>query len=156
MADNITLNPGSGGSVVASDDISGVQHQLVKVEFGADGSVTPVSEANPLPARNPAATSVYSTTVTATGTHTVDLNANLGRNATTVLLQRLSSTAPQSTLEIDLDGTGTYTDPLTLSNGGSYDPFPGDGAIFKLEGISIDTLRIIETGTSEEILVIAY
>jgi hypothetical protein len=49
MADNITLNPGAAGDVVAADDIGGVKHQRVKVEFGADGSATDVSSANPLP-----------------------------------------------------------------------------------------------------------
>lgn len=38
MADNITLNAGTGGDTVAADDISGVKHQRVKVGFGADGS----------------------------------------------------------------------------------------------------------------------
>lgn len=38
MADNIPLNPGSGGATLASDDIGGVQIQRVKVCWGADGS----------------------------------------------------------------------------------------------------------------------
>ena len=49
MADNTTLNAGSGGNVIATDDISSVHHQMVKVEFGADGSATPVDATNPLP-----------------------------------------------------------------------------------------------------------
>ena len=49
MADNITLNSGTGGASLASDDISGVQHQRVKVQFGADGSATDVSATAPLP-----------------------------------------------------------------------------------------------------------
>jgi len=49
MADNTTINLGSGGDVIASDDILGVKHQRVKVEFGADGVATDVSAANPLP-----------------------------------------------------------------------------------------------------------
>lgn len=40
MADNTTLNAGSGGDVIATDDIGGVKHQRVKVEWGADGSAT--------------------------------------------------------------------------------------------------------------------
>jgi hypothetical protein len=44
MADNVTLNPGSGGSVVAADDIGGVYHQRVKVEWGANGSVNEVDD----------------------------------------------------------------------------------------------------------------
>jgi len=49
MADNTTLNAGSGGDVIATDDIAGVKHQLVKIEYGAADSATPVSPANPLP-----------------------------------------------------------------------------------------------------------
>jgi len=49
MADNITLDPGVGGSVVAADDIGSVYHQLVKVEFGADGSATQVDATHGLP-----------------------------------------------------------------------------------------------------------
>ena len=49
MADNTELNPGTGGDVIATDDISNVKHQLVKVEFGADGFATQVSDNNPLP-----------------------------------------------------------------------------------------------------------
>lgn len=40
MADNTTLNTGSGGDVIASDDIGGVKHQRVKISLGADGSAT--------------------------------------------------------------------------------------------------------------------
>lgn len=35
--------------MVAADDVGGVIHQRVKVEFGADGSATDVSSSNPLP-----------------------------------------------------------------------------------------------------------
>lgn len=51
MADNTVLNLGAGGDTIATDDISGVKHQRVKMEFGADGSATDVSAAAPLPAR---------------------------------------------------------------------------------------------------------
>lgn len=49
MADNVTLNAGTGGATLAADEISLVHHQRVKVEFGADGAATDVSSANPLP-----------------------------------------------------------------------------------------------------------
>jgi hypothetical protein len=49
MADNTTLNAGTGGDVIATDDISGVKHQLVKIEFGAADSATQASSANPFP-----------------------------------------------------------------------------------------------------------
>lgn len=52
MTDTVTLNPNSGVSTTATfatDDISGVHHQRVKVEFGADGVASDVSAATPLP-----------------------------------------------------------------------------------------------------------
>lgn len=48
MADNIPITAGSGTNV-ATDDIGGVHHQLVKIEFGAADSATQVSVTNPLP-----------------------------------------------------------------------------------------------------------
>lgn len=50
MADNTTLNAGSGGDVIASDDISGVKYQRIKLIHGADGtSAGDVSTSNGLP-----------------------------------------------------------------------------------------------------------
>jgi hypothetical protein len=49
MADNTELNVGSGGDVIATDDIGGVKHQRVKVQHGVDGAADDVSANNPLP-----------------------------------------------------------------------------------------------------------
>ena len=49
MADNITLNAGSGGSVVATDDVGGAHYQYMKATYGADGTATPVDATNALP-----------------------------------------------------------------------------------------------------------
>lgn len=51
MADNTTINAGAGGDVIATDDIGGVKHQRVKMEFGADGAAADVSATNPLPVK---------------------------------------------------------------------------------------------------------
>jgi hypothetical protein len=59
VADNTVLNTGSGGDTIATDDIGGVKHQRVKVEFGADGSATDVSTSNPLPVNVVDDTNVY-------------------------------------------------------------------------------------------------
>lgn len=49
MADNISITQGSG-TTIATESVAGVQHQLVKIEFGAlDAGCTPVSTTNPLP-----------------------------------------------------------------------------------------------------------
>jgi hypothetical protein len=49
MADNTTLNPGSGGDVIASDEIDGVKYQRIKTGFGGDGAYVDVSSTDPLP-----------------------------------------------------------------------------------------------------------
>lgn len=49
MADNVTLNSGTGGAVVATDDDGVAHHQYVKLEFGADNTQTKVDGSNPLP-----------------------------------------------------------------------------------------------------------
>ena len=38
MADNTTLNTGTGGDTIATDDIAGVKYQRVKITLGADGA----------------------------------------------------------------------------------------------------------------------
>lgn len=48
MADNITITQGTG-TTIATEDISDVQHQKVKIEFGGDGVAKMVSDADPLP-----------------------------------------------------------------------------------------------------------
>ncbi len=50
MADNTTLNTGTGGDVIATDDIGGVKFPRTKLVHGADGvNDGDVSDANPLP-----------------------------------------------------------------------------------------------------------
>lgn len=49
MADGITLDSMSGGSVVATDDIGGVHYQIIKLAFGALDAQTIVSSSNGLP-----------------------------------------------------------------------------------------------------------
>lgn len=50
MADNTTLNTGTGGDVIGTDDIGGVKYQRVKLIEGADGvNDGDISASNPLP-----------------------------------------------------------------------------------------------------------
>ncbi len=49
MADDFTWEQSGSGLVFRSDDIDGVHHQMVKVEWGEDGVANAVSEATPLP-----------------------------------------------------------------------------------------------------------
>ena len=50
MADNTTLNTGTGGDVIATDDIAGVKYQRVKITLGADGvNGGDISSSNAMP-----------------------------------------------------------------------------------------------------------
>lgn len=49
MADNTRLNPGAGGDLVATDEVAGVKHQQVVVEFGVEGEANRVSADSGLP-----------------------------------------------------------------------------------------------------------
>ena len=51
MADNTTLNLGSGGDVIATDDVGGVKYQIVKHAFGAldTANVVTSTATNPFP-----------------------------------------------------------------------------------------------------------
>lgn len=53
MADNVPITPGSGATI-ATDDVSGVQYQRIKLDLGGDGATSPLvrgqqSAANSLP-----------------------------------------------------------------------------------------------------------
>lgn len=96
MADNVTLNSGSGGSTVATDDIGGVHHQRVKIQHGADGSATDVSSASPLPIND------------ASGSLTVD--APVG---TPVFVRLSDGSAAISTLPVSVSGGATAANQAT-------------------------------------------
>lgn len=100
MADNITLNSGTGGADLATDDIGGVQHQRVKLQYGTDGSATDVSDSNPLPIDD------------AGGSLTVDgaVTANAGTGTMTVTDDGSFTLAANSGVDIgDVDVTSVVT-----------------------------------------------
>ncbi len=49
MADGVTLNSGTGGAVIATDDIGSVHYQRVKISLGADGAAADLAVTNPMP-----------------------------------------------------------------------------------------------------------
>jgi hypothetical protein len=49
MADNVPITSGAGLTVASDEDGGGLQHQWVKIKFGADGSFTSVDTANGFP-----------------------------------------------------------------------------------------------------------
>lgn len=74
MANNVILNPGVGGDVIATEDIGGIKFELVKLVDSTPGSTTPTGTAtNPL-------------RVDPTGSTTQPVTANAGTNLNTSLL----------------------------------------------------------------------
>lgn len=70
MADNVRINAVTtpGGATIATDDVNGVQHELVKVEFGVDGVATMVSASDPLPVTGTVEVSNFPVTQPVSGT----------------------------------------------------------------------------------------
>ncbi len=127
MTDNTTLNSGTGGDIIATDDISGVKHQRVKVQYGDDGAATDVSSANPLPITVTGTVSPtpldalvksYEDTSFVTGDSPVvfDVNSDLGRDGRECLV--VNDGPGDFTLAISNDGIA-FSDEMTLKSGES-------------------------------------
>jgi hypothetical protein len=88
VADNVSLPlTGAGGTTatVATDEVSSAHYQYVKPAFGADGTATPVSTADPLPVTanagtnlNTSALATESTLSTYTGNQRASAASNAG------------------------------------------------------------------------------
>ena len=92
MADGTTLNVGAGGDVIASDDISGVKYQRVKLTRGADGTNDgDVSNALPLPVQ------ITNTARTELRFYAVAAAAGTTTTETAITLTKSSGTSATST-----------------------------------------------------------
>ena len=100
MADNVTLNAGTGGATLSTDELAGsVQVQRVKIQYGVDGSATDVSDTNPLPIDD------------AGGSLTVD-NAGLTELAAAINSSRVDVNLAASAATVTVDGSGV-TQPVS-------------------------------------------
>ena len=100
MADNIQVTQGTG-TVMATDDITGVQYPRVKISWGVDGSAVDASATNPLPVVVTQATAAsLNATVVGTGTFAVQAAQsgtwNIGNVSGTISLP--TGAATESTL----------------------------------------------------------
>lgn len=151
MADNTQLNTGTGGDVIATDDISGVKYQRVKIVIGADGvNDGDVSSTNAMPIDG---------TVTVTGTVAVTDNSGSLTVDGTVTANQPASTAyrviiSDGTSDVPLDAahadgeanTENHIDvgaKLLVYNGTSWDRQRGDAT----DGI------LVNLGTNNDVTV---
>lgn len=139
MADNTTLNTGTGGDVIATDDISGVKFQRVKLVLGADGvNDGDVASGNPIPVSGTfwQATQPVSGTVTANaGTGTFTVSGTVTANAGT------------GTMSVDTE----LPTAAALADGASNPTTPTTGAAnLGFNGTTWDRIRSEATNTDGE------
>jgi len=82
VADNIQVTQGVG-TIMATDDISGVQYPRVKLSWGADGSAVDASATNPLPGYAPNSEVVLSASFTRPADTIAYAAGDLAANSTT-------------------------------------------------------------------------
>lgn len=160
MADGTTLNSGTGGDVIATDDILGVKHQRVKVEFGADGSATDVSSANPLPVIAAANSGVDIGDVTvnnAAGSTSVPVQGAAAADAAVagnpVLLGGRASAAAPTDVSADGDAVSLWTTlkgALHVADGGGTLSVDDGGGALTVDGtVAVSgTVTVDASGTT--------
>jgi len=125
MADNTTLNAATTvGDVIASDDISGVKHQRVKVEFGVDGEATDVSPTAPLPVTSKTSLTPLSPTAVSVGDVSAEAVAQ-NANRKGLILTNTS----QATISLGFGAAAVLLSGVIL--------FPG--GIFRMDEFSFTT-----------------
>jgi hypothetical protein len=156
MADNVTLNPGTGGSVIATDEVSARHYQIVKLAFGPDNTVEGLCTLDtPLPTSSLDYNSSYapfaafnSTAYTDTSEHDLYVGTELIMLVGTVILSNADATV--GTVVRIGNGTSTvsiaYVPPMGTVNL-QFSPF-------LLVGVE-STLTITCDTTSAEIFALA-
>ncbi len=125
MANNTQLNTNvTSGDTIATEDIAGVKHELVKVEFGADGIATKVSATDPLPVTTGGLTDteLRATPVPVSGTVTVDTSTlatsakqDTGNSSLSSILAKII-TAPATEAKQDIGNTSVSSIDTKLSS----------------------------------------
>ena len=133
MADNTRLSTNVGtGDLIATDDDGTAKHQWVKVEFGADGTFTPVTSTTGLPVGD------------AGGSLTVD-NATIsvvggGVEATA---QRVTLASDSTGVSLTVDGTVAVSGTVTTSNATTSVVGPGVEATAQRVTIASDSTGVL-------------
>lgn len=143
MADNTTINPGSGGDVIATDDLSGVKYQRVKVNYGADGVANDVTPTVGLPvAQQQSATGTLSSVAGTTSASTQLLASNTSRKGACFFNDSAA------VLYLGLNATVTTTSHTVQIPAGGYYELPGSsvytGVIAGVWASATGNVRITE------------
>lgn len=149
MADNTILNTGTGGDVIATDDISGVKYQRVKIVLGADGvNGGDVSSSNAMPVSDNGSSLTVDGTIAATQSGSWNVGLNAGSNAIGSITNT-SFAATQATaanLNATVVGTGTFA--VQAAQSGNYTVRNQDGS-----GNSLASSTTTPAGTEQALIV---
>lgn len=128
MADNVAITQGSG-TTIATEDVSGVQHQKVKIEFGTDGVATMVSASDPLPVSATIDTTGLATNATDTNTATIAGAVSGSEMQVDIVTSALPSGASTSAKQPALGTAGTPSaDVITVQGVTSMTALKVDGS----------------------------
>mgnify|MGYP001355630432 CR=1 FL=1 len=154
MADNIELNAGSGGAVIATDDDGTAQHQYVKIEWGPDNTQTKVNTgASALPIQDGGNTITVDGTVVVTGVATEAKQPALGTagtaSADVITVQGIAS---MTALKVDGSGvtqpvSGTFwqaTQPVSLASVPSHAVTNAGTFAVQVDGSALTALQKID------------
>lgn len=124
MADNVTLNAGTGGDVIAADDVGGAKYQYVKLVWGPDNTINLADAAAgkaipvaPLPSGTITLESRTSGITNATNTRTITTGLD-AYSELDILILLTTAGAATGTLQLFLQDSrdgGTTWDDLVSS-----------------------------------------
>lgn len=136
MVQYIQLALGASGDKLGADEVAGIKYQFGKLLFGADGTITRVSEADPLPVHQVIkATKLlhsYEDTnfVTAESGRVLDFNTDLGRNARDLVI-RCDGSSDSFTYQLSYDAAA-YSPAVTIKT----------GEVHEYRNLSVDRMRL--------------
>lgn len=137
MADNVTLDAGSGGATIKTDDDGTAHWQYVKAAYGADNTQTRVTAANGLPIQNDSANAL-TVSLSATDNTVLD-NIDSNTDFGAVVGGGLEATALRVTLASDSTGVLSVDDgggALTVDNAGTF--------AVQVDGSALTSLQLID------------
>lgn len=151
MADNTTLDPGSGGDIIAADEIGGVKYPRSKITLGVDGvNDGDVSASNPMPVAW-AAASLQSSNSTASavaagGSTTFNSTEITTAKTGKLLYVRVGSSVPLKVVLSSVEGGVATTKEIGYGWQGNFEwRTPSHGYITQAYVAGTDNFRVVAT-----------
>lgn len=149
MADNVTLDAGTGGAVVATDDVGGLHYQWIKLAFGGDDTATKVTSSTGLPvntelAAAAALSDTYANPTTApVGAFLMAYDGSTDWERLVATSGSLHVTVQNSVVSVD-DNSGS----LTVDNAGTFAVQAAQSGTWNIGTVtSVTSATVVNAGT---------